>query len=78
MSGGCDAAEEVHPYVAEVMQEVGIDTSGQYPKGLRTYTARRGPLAAHERRGRVGASLRRVQTERLRGVALRGEEGLRS
>jgi arsenate reductase (thioredoxin) len=41
-SAGCDAAEEVHPYVEEVMEEVGIDTSEQHPKGLRTYMGKVG------------------------------------
>jgi arsenate reductase (thioredoxin) len=36
-SAGFKAAEEIHPYVKDVMDEVGIDTSEQYPKGLRTY-----------------------------------------
>ena len=41
-SAGCDAADEIHPYVEEVMREVGIDTSGQRPKGLRTYMGKVG------------------------------------
>lgn len=40
-SAGCDA-DEIHPYVEEVMWEVGIDTSGQRPKGLRTYMGKVG------------------------------------
>jgi arsenate reductase len=36
-SAGCEAADEIHPYVDLVMAEVGIDTSKQHPKGLRTY-----------------------------------------
>lgn len=40
-SAGCDA-DEIHPYVEEVMREVGIDTSGQRPKGLRTYMGKVG------------------------------------
>jgi arsenate reductase (thioredoxin) len=34
MSAGCEVGEEVHPYAVEVMEEVGIDISEQYPKGL--------------------------------------------
>ena len=41
-SAGCDAADEIHPYVREVIDEVGIDTSEQYPKGLRTYMGKVG------------------------------------
>jgi arsenate reductase (thioredoxin) len=41
-SAGCDAADEIHPYVEEVMREVGIDTSGQRPQGLRTYMGKVG------------------------------------
>jgi arsenate reductase (thioredoxin) len=41
-SAGCDAAEEIHPYVDLVMAEIGIDTSEQYPKGLRTYMGKVG------------------------------------
>jgi arsenate reductase (thioredoxin) len=41
-SAGCEAAEEMHPYVEEVMREVGIDASGQRPKGLRTYMGKVG------------------------------------
>lgn len=41
-SAGCEAAEEIHPYVKEVLDEVGIDTSEQYPKGLRTYRGKVG------------------------------------
>ncbi len=41
-SAGCEAAEEIHPYVQEVMDEVGIDTAGQHPKGLRTYMGKVG------------------------------------
>jgi len=34
--------EEVHPYAVEVMEEVGIDISEQYPKGLKTYMGKMG------------------------------------
>jgi arsenate reductase len=36
-SVGCKVAEEVHPYTVRVMAEVGLDTSDQYPKGMREY-----------------------------------------
>ncbi len=29
--------EEIHPYAVQVMEDIGIDISDQYPKGLRTY-----------------------------------------
>jgi len=42
-SVGCAPTEEIHPYAAvEVMEEVGIDISDQYPKGLRTYMGKVG------------------------------------
>jgi arsenate reductase len=41
-SAGCEAADEIHPYVALVMDEVGIDASEQHPKGLRTYMGKVG------------------------------------
>jgi protein-tyrosine-phosphatase len=28
---------EIYPYAIQVMEEIGIDISDQYPKGLRTY-----------------------------------------
>ena len=33
---------EVHPYALEAMEEVGINISDQYPKGLRTYMGKVG------------------------------------
>ena len=42
MSAGCEAAEEIHPYVGKVMEEVGVDISGQSPKGLRIYMGKTG------------------------------------
>lgn len=39
-SAGCEVAEEIHPYAVRVMNEIGIDISDQYPKGLRTYMGR--------------------------------------
>ncbi len=43
MSAGCEAAaEEIHPYVGEVMEEVSVDISGQSPKGLGTYMGKPG------------------------------------
>ena len=41
-SAGCEAADEIHPYVELVMDEVGIDTTEQDPKGLRTYMGKIG------------------------------------
>jgi arsenate reductase len=41
-SAGCNVGEEVHPYAVEVMEEVGIDVSDQYPKGLRIYLGKVG------------------------------------
>jgi arsenate reductase len=41
-SAGCEIGDEIHPYAAEVMDEVGIDISDQYPKGLKTYMGRMG------------------------------------
>jgi arsenate reductase len=37
MSAGLEATDEVHPCAVEAMREVGIDISGQRPKGLSTY-----------------------------------------
>lgn len=36
-SAGLEATDEVHPCAVEAMGEVGIDISGQRPKGLSTY-----------------------------------------
>lgn len=36
-SAGCEVADEIHPYTVRVMDEVGIDISDQYPKGMREY-----------------------------------------
>jgi arsenate reductase len=41
-SAGCEVGDEIHPYAAEVMDEVGIDISDQYPKGLKTYMGKMG------------------------------------
>jgi arsenate reductase len=41
-SAGCNPIEEVHPYTVQVMDEVGIDLTDQYPKGLKTYIGRVG------------------------------------
>ncbi len=35
-SAGISPTDEVHPYAVEAMEEIGIDISAQYPKGLRT------------------------------------------
>ena len=37
MSAGLEATDEVHPCAVAAMDEVGIDISGQKPKGLSTY-----------------------------------------
>jgi arsenate reductase len=42
MSAGCNPSDEIHPYAMRVMEEVGIDISDQYPKGLRTYMGKVG------------------------------------
>jgi arsenate reductase len=36
-SAGIDPTAEIHHCAVEAMEEVGIDISDQYPKGLRTY-----------------------------------------
>ena len=41
-SAGCEVGSEIHPYAVEVMDEVGIAISDQYPKGLRTYMGKMG------------------------------------
>src|SRR5918994_6916897 len=41
-SAGYRPTDEVHPYAIEAMEEVGIDISDQYPKGLRTYLGKVG------------------------------------
>lgn len=41
-SAGVSVSDEVHPCAVKVMNEVGIDISGQYPKGLGTYLGKRG------------------------------------
>jgi arsenate reductase (thioredoxin) len=41
-SAGCNPSDEIHPYAMWVMEEVGIDISDQYPKGLRTYMGKVG------------------------------------
>jgi arsenate reductase (thioredoxin) len=41
-SAGSRVGEEIHPYAVEVMEELGIDISDQYPKGLRTYLGKVG------------------------------------
>jgi Low molecular weight phosphotyrosine protein phosphatase len=37
---GIDPTAEIHPCAVEAIEEVGIDISEQYPKGLRTYIDR--------------------------------------
>lgn len=41
-SAGVSPTDEVHTHAVEAMAEVGIDISGQYPKGLGTYLGKRG------------------------------------
>lgn len=36
MSAGCAASGEIHPHAVQAMKEVGVDVSGQSPKGLST------------------------------------------
>ena len=36
-SAGIDPIDEIHPCAVDTMEEVGIDISGQYPKGLKEY-----------------------------------------
>jgi arsenate reductase len=36
-SAGVSAAEEIHPYTIQVMEEIGVDMSGHRAKGLREY-----------------------------------------
>jgi arsenate reductase (thioredoxin) len=42
MSAWCNVGDEIHPYALEAMEEVGINISDQYPKGLRTYMGKVG------------------------------------
>lgn len=39
-SAGTEPKDEVHPLAVQVMAEVGIDISGQRPKGVREYLGR--------------------------------------
>ena len=41
-SAGIRMGDEIHPYAVEVMEEIGIDISDQYPKGLKTYMGKMG------------------------------------
>jgi arsenate reductase len=41
-SAGTEPTGEIHPYAVEVMKEVGIDISDQYPKRLKTYLGKMG------------------------------------
>ncbi|CAN5874165.1 hypothetical protein BH23ACT11_BH23ACT11_19720 [soil metagenome] len=36
-SAGTEPTNEVHPYAVQVMEELAIDISDQYPKRLKTY-----------------------------------------
>lgn len=42
MSAGCSASGEIHPHAVRAMEEVGVDVSGQSPKGLKTYMGKTG------------------------------------
>ena len=44
-SAGCAAGDEIHPYTVRVMDEVGIDITDQYPKGMREYMGKSCTLA---------------------------------
>lgn len=41
-SAGVRPSDEIHPYAVRAMEEIGIDISDQYPKGLRTYMGKVG------------------------------------
>ncbi len=41
-SAGISPTDEIHPYAVEAMEEIGVDISDQYPKGLRTYLGKVG------------------------------------
>lgn len=41
-SAGISPTGEVHPCAVEAMEEVGVDISDQYPKGLKTYLGKMG------------------------------------
>jgi len=41
-SAGISPAGEIHPHALEVMEEVGVDISDQYPKDLSTYMGKMG------------------------------------
>jgi arsenate reductase len=41
-SAGTEPTGEIHPYAVEVMEEVGVDISNQYPKRLKTYLGKTG------------------------------------
>lgn len=42
MSVVCAASGEIHPYAVQAMKEVGVDVSGEQPKGLKTYMGKTG------------------------------------
>lgn len=39
-SAGLDPKEEIHPLAVQVMEEIGLDLSEQYPKGVEEYLGR--------------------------------------
>ena len=41
-SAGCNPSNEINTYAMWVMEEIGIDISDQFPKGLRTYMGKVG------------------------------------
>lgn len=41
-SAGVRAADEIHPHVGEVLDEIGVDIGDQRPKGLGTYFGKMG------------------------------------
>lgn len=41
-SAGVHAADEIHPHVKTVLDEIGVDMGGQRPKGLREYLGKMG------------------------------------
>ena len=40
LSAGTEPKDEVHPMAVQVMQEDGVDISGQHPKGIREFLGR--------------------------------------
>lgn len=59
-SAGCEVGDEIHPCAVEVMHEVGIDISDQYPKALRTYMGKMAELRPSSRTCSTTASGPRI------------------